>query len=558
MAEIDGKKQSGRLTWALILLLLAVLIFVLWRQSFFSGISTVPQAPHGAAQGPDSRASTGRAARSPAQAQDMVDVDPNSPAPSASSSWYVTVAFRGVVRNERNRQPVEGASVRIYAYASPPAAIDKTTAAGGTFEVVAPPAYRYGVRVEAEGYRLYQDDSFVITRPYYNLDILLSPVLSLRGRVVDDLNAGIADAQVQMRRVDDAAVITSVSDAQGVFVFPEVPRQGRYFVEAYHSGYDSQGLATISLPLDGDLVMRMSPSRSIGSLAGTVTDKGGKTLPGARVSLYEPGDGRLVSTTTSGRNGSFKFAKMRDGFYVVRCAADGFAETEANQGAVRIYADRETRIDFSLDPGLQIRGIVLNNREEPVVQAQVTYNTEDASETRVPAAEDQNAWAGRRGSRGGAQRARNLSIATTDAEGRFQILGLPNTPAQYQVSVSHRDYQTLVAGLRPSDETQKLVMDPGLILRGSVSDNQGAAVERFMITFQSKSGRIEKTYSFTTSDGHFEIRGLARDNYQVSLQSQGRGRFSGSLDLQASAEIVVMLEGGRGRGQSSLELIKTK
>ena len=155
------------------------------------------------------------------------------------------------------------------------------------------------------------------------------------------------------------------------------------------------------------------------------------------------------------------------------------------------------------------------------------------------------------------QRPRNLGFTTTDNEGRFQITGLPD--GLYQVSVSHRDYQSLVAGLQPSSELQTLVLDPGLSLRGTVSDVRGAALTDFTLTFQSTSGRSEKSYSFTTTDGHFEIHGLARDSYRINLQAQGRGRFSGTLDLQSSSEIYVLLDAGRGgRGQGSMTLLKAK
>jgi hypothetical protein len=82
-----------------------------------------------------------------------------------------------------------------------------------------------------------------------------------------------------------------------------------------------------------------------------------------------------------------------------------------------------------------------------------------------------------------------------------------------------------------------------------VSDIQGAAVERFTLTFQSISSRNEKSYSFTTTDGHFEIRGLSRDAYQVVLQPTGRERYAGMLDLQTSTEVFAVLDpssGGRG------------
>jgi len=558
VATYDREGRVPHWIWLLALLILAVIAFFIYYQVFFP-IRPQTQAAKNGAKSPEPGSPASAGPISNGAPQPSGAMPQGQAANAASDSWYVTVAFKGVVLNESNRTPVDGATVRIYAFASPSTTVEKTTGAGGKFQVIAPPAYRYSVKVEAEGFRPYQEDSFVITRSYYEMEIVLTPVLSLRGRVIDNLNAGIADAQVQMRRPDDrsSALLTVTTDSQGGFTFPEIPLYGRYYVEAFHPGFDSQGLSAITIPADNDISVRMTPARSTGSLAGTVTDSTRKPLAGARIALYDPSDGRLLAGALTDRQGLYKFAKTREGYYLVRCTAEGFSETRTNQGVVAVYAGKEARQDFSLEPGFQIRGLVVNQKEEPIAQAQVTYGAEDAQRSRIPSPESGDPLGARMNQRGGMQRTRNLGITTTDSEGRFQILGLPD--AQYQISVTHRDYQSLVTSVRPSNEPQTLILDSGLSLRGTVSDARGAAVERFTLTFQSTNGRSEKSYNFTTTDGHFEVRGLARDTYQVSLQTQNRGRFSGALDLQASTEIFVIMDNSRGgRGQNSLNLLKAK
>ncbi|MBZ5496657.1 MAG: carboxypeptidase-like regulatory domain-containing protein [Acidobacteriia bacterium] len=546
--------------WLLAILILAVLLFLSYRQGLFtgsrgtrekSGTEPLQPASKSVAEGPSTAA---------LQPQDSTLGQQAAPASPASDTWYTSVAFKGVVLNETNRTPVDGATVRIFAYSSPSSVVDKTTSAGGKFEIVAPPAYRYGVKAEADGFRSYQEDSFVITRPYYDLEILLTPTLLLRGRVVDSLNAGVGDALVQLRREDDRtpAFLSVTTDQQGVFTFTEVPRYGRLRAEAYHPAFDSLGAVAVTLPAESDVVIRMTATRITGSLAGIVTDTVRKPVAAARISLFDPNQGRLLSTVQTDTQGLYRFARMREGNYLVRCAADGFVDARTNQGIAAISANREARLDFSLEPGLQIRGVVVNQKEEPVVQAQVMCSPGSMQRGRQAG----DPGAGRmaimmRDMVGDPQRGRGLEIATTDSEGRFQISGLTDT--QYQVTVSHRDYQSLLTRVRPSNEPQKLVMDAGLSLRGTVSDVRGAAVERFTLTFQSTAGRSEKSYSFTTTDGHFEIRGLARDTYQVSLQTSGRGRFSGTLDLSASTEVFVVLDPANGgRGRSPLNFLKAR
>ncbi len=558
MPMSNNESKMPRWIWLLAILLLAILLFFFWRQNLFTSRQS-ERTQGGTESTKPASSAPGRIPNAPSKTAESVPLQQFVPAASDSDSWYVNVAFKGVVRNEANRAPVDGATVRIYAFASPNTILEKTTGRGGNFQVIAPPAYRYSVKVDAEGFRPYQEDSFVITRPYYEMEILLVPTLSMRGRVVDPLNAGIADAMVLVRRtIDRAPVLLTVNtDAQGVFVFSDIP-PGRLFVEASHPGFESQNAATVSSPSEGDVVLRMTPSRYTGSLVGAVSDTAQKPVIGAKVSLFDPGDGRALSSSLTDRQGLYKFPKMREGFYVVRCTTEASADTRGSQGATAVYRDKESRFDCSVDPGLQIRGIVLNQKQEPVIQAQVTYGTmADTQRGRMPAAGGGDPAAGRMNQRGGLQRPRNLGFTSTDNEGRFQIAGLPD--GQYQVSVSHRDYQSLVASLHPSSEPQTLILDPGLSLRGTVSDMRGVAVGTFTLTFQSTSGRSDKSYSFTTTDGHFEIHGLARDSYQVGLQAPGRGRFSSTIDLQSSTEIFVLLDSGRGgRGQGTMNLLKAK
>ena len=438
-----------------------------------------------------------------------------------SSDQASAVALKGVVLSEAEPEGIEGAKVRIYAYASPPAVVEKKTGAGGTFEVEAPAAFRYGVMAEADGYRPYQDDSLSITRPSYEMRILLTPAMALRGRVVDQQSVGIPEALVTLRRQGerDPGGLSAPADAQGAFTFADVPRGGRYWVEAFHPAYDAIGMVTVTIPAEGEVIVRMRPARASGALAGTVTDSAHRPVPGAAIALFDAGDGRPSSRTQSDRQGAYRFARMREGYYVVRCSADGFAESSSNQGAVAIFNGKEARLDFSLEPGLQIRGLVASQKGDPVLQALVVY------------AED-------------GRRSASPQVITTDQEGRFLISGLRDV--QYLLTISHRDYLDLATRVRPSAQLQTLVLDPGLTVRGTVSDGRGAAVERFALTFLSASSRYSKSCPLTTTDGRFEIRGLPRDNYLLRLQA-GRNSYAGPLELQASTEIFISLDAPSGK-----------
>jgi uncharacterized GH25 family protein len=129
---------------------------------------------------------------------------------------------------------------------------------------------------------------------------------------------------------------------------------------------------------------------------------------------------------------------------------------------------------------------------------------------------------------------------TTDQKGRFRIVGLTADP--YQINVQHRDYAELSTQLQPSKETRTLVLDGGLILRGTASNIQGVPIDDFSLMFQSSASstrRFSRNYSFTSSDGYFEVRGLTPDKYTLILR-EGRDRYSGTLELQTSMQVLLL------------------
>jgi 5-hydroxyisourate hydrolase-like protein (transthyretin family) len=288
----------------------------------------------------------------------------------------------------------------------------------------------------------------------------------------------------------------------------------------------------VTLPAESEVVIRMRPARTAGALSGTVTDSSRKPIAGARISLFDTSDGRALTRTQTDRPGTYKFAKMREGYYVVRCFADGFAETRSSQGAVMILANREARLDFNLEAGLQIRGVVVTQKGDPVLQATVFLIAEDG------------------------QRPQSSQVATTDEQGRFQVSGLRDS--QYLVTVQHRDFLDLATRIRPSNQVQTLTLDGGLSLTGTISDVRGAAVGKFVMTFLSASSRYSKSCPFTTTDGRFEVRGLPRDSYLIRLQA-GSNSYAGPLDLQSSTDVFISLDVPRGsRGMIPLNILKAK
>jgi hypothetical protein len=58
-----------------------------------------------------------------------------------------------------------------------------------------------------------------------------------------------------------------------------------------------------------------------GSVTGELVDAGGRALPGQRVELVQAG--RVMQSTTTGTRGTFTFANVAPGDYIVRMQANG-------------------------------------------------------------------------------------------------------------------------------------------------------------------------------------------------------------------------------------------
>lgn len=467
---------------------------------------------------------------------------PNRSASSGDDS-AIPVTFKGIVLNEAGRSPIGGARVKILALSSSSETVEKTTGDDGTFTIDAPPAYRYELNAEAEGFSPYKDDSLIITRPNYSIEILLNRAFALKGRVLDLQSKGIPGAMVGIfGERGEGPFMSNPTDAQGAFAISSVPRGGRVQLDAYHAGFDSLGTVNAKMPSEEEIILRMKPAAPAGSLGGMVKDAALQPISGAKISIVDATGMRKVSEAQTDQKGEYKLPRIREGAFLVQCAADGFS-SDTYQAAATISAGKETRLDFSMKAGRQIRGVVVNQKGEPVANAALSYR----------AGSMQRGGNMRGNMRGGdminfAQQVISSIMGmpsssmggsvTTDAKGAFQIVGLVD--GTYQVNVQHRDYLDFSAMMQPSSQQQTLTLDSALSLRGAASNLQGVAIEKFDLEFQSTARGFGKSYSFTTSDGHFEVRGLTRDKYTVVLRVSNRENYMGTLDLQSSMQVFMM------------------
>jgi hypothetical protein len=88
-------------------------------------------------------------------------------------------------------------------------------------------------------------------------------------------------------------------------------------------------------------------SQANGSLSGTVTDKTGGVIAGAKVTITSQGTGLTRESTTDG-SGHYLVPLLPVSVYTIRVESQGFRITE--QKDIRLQVDEQREIDFSLNP----------------------------------------------------------------------------------------------------------------------------------------------------------------------------------------------------------------
>ena len=101
-------------------------------------------------------------------------------------------------------------------------------------------------------------------------------------------------------------------------------------------------------------------AQGVGAIGGTVVDTSGGVLPGATVTLANPGTIGGNQTTVSDEHGTYRFTRLVPGRYTVRADLQGFRA--ALQEDVVVNADVTVRVDLKLEVGPLEEGITVNGQ----------------------------------------------------------------------------------------------------------------------------------------------------------------------------------------------------
>lgn len=439
----------------------------------------------------------------------------------------------GIVVSSQDGAPIRGARITGSPVGSKDVRTEAVSGQDGRFRMTVHRAGQYMLRAEADGFRRY-GASLLITPAEGDLhkNILMTPHVELRGRVVDRHSRGIGGASVWLREeIPGPFAMKSMvqSDPSGRFLMSKPPVSGTFFAEAAHPEHELAARVPVTLPKDEEVVVTMHrvPDAQLGSVSGHVWDTDGHPIQGANVSLrdHEPNSTRrpVLGRSLTDLTGEFFFARVRRGKILISAEADGFAIPFGGQGTktLTVEPSRKNEVDLVLVGQSTVQGVVLNEGGLSVAAAQVAVMFEKGAG----------------------------SGAFTPSDGTFKIPDVP--PGRHRILVAHREYVTHESALvAPESQFFTITLRRGLSLSGYVMNQDHERIREFSLRL-SPAGRQRKISPFpfdpmsadiSPSDGHFRVNGLEPQTYLLSLSLPNAESLETRLELLESASVTIVLD----------------
>jgi len=273
------------------------------------------------------------------------------------------------------------------------------------------------------------------------------------------------------------------------------------------------------------------------TISGQVVAQGGKAIPGSRVYI-EPGLGGALMQTTVSADGAFRFDNVPAGLLGIFAYADGYAfgGLSATVGPADEVKDLSITL---LSPG-SVGGRVISPKGDPIAGARITrVLVLGNAKVSIPLAKLVE---------------QGHSEPQTDAEGRFSVPELP-VGAKIAIKVGHPNYaQQGVGDITVGDQTVRVQLYEGVILRGSVvARDSGQAVANAVIVISAARPPHDTVLAKTDGTGKFVVRlnpnTYAFQSASAELRSAGWEKLTVS-GQEVSQEVVLRVAGtGTIRGE---------
>ncbi|TCO58498.1 MFS transporter [Actinocrispum wychmicini] len=222
----------------------------------------------------------------------------------------------------------------------------------------------------------------------------------IHGLVQQGDGAAIGDAALTLIDQDGQQVAHGNADAAGRYHL-QAPGAGAYVLIASAPGHHPHAS---SLRMDSQPVMVDVTLPGAGEVAGTISAADtGVPLVSATVTLTDR-SGQVITSHTSGPDGTYRFASVGAGAYTLVVSVEGFRPTAIPLAVPEVG---EVRQDVPLASGSQISGVARNHRGNAIAEARITVVDEHGEV---------------------------VTVTMTDDEGRFKVPDL--TEGEYTVIAS--------------------------------------------------------------------------------------------------------------------------
>jgi protocatechuate 3,4-dioxygenase beta subunit len=327
------------------------------------------------------------------------------------------------------------------------------------------------------------------------------------GRVVDDLGAPVADAEVVgvPDHLLDAAATLARTDAAGRF--RAALRAVNTVLFARKPGYGpSNDVEHVSFGRE-EFPVELVLLRGAHPVRGLVVDPAGRPVAGAEVFVKtrdpDPTPGQVPSGTlarwlraTSGVDGTFRLDDVPPGLFTGVARAPGFAASFF--GNLPQPADRDGEVTITMEPGATLRGRVVDADGAPVAGAEV----------RAAAVEP---W--------------RQVAARTDERGEFRLDGIDESHRSGLGAVpvsAHHPRAGDAATRLPLADGETAVWNPTLraagAIRGRVVGADGAPLPGLPVRARTaRDGELPTTT--TDEDGRFELLARADAPHEVVVDA---------------------------------------
>jgi protocatechuate 3,4-dioxygenase beta subunit len=374
------------------------------------------------------------------------------------------------------------------------------TAENGTYTIASLPAGFYDVRADKEGYAVAGRRGIQVNRldVTAGVDFELVVGSGFTGSVTDTSGEPVQGANVTLfasGATDDSKGLVrsfrAKTDRDGRFNIENVP-PGDYLAMAQEESYlPSERIALNvekDMPAVYDFMLELG-----GSVSGRVTDSNGEAIVGAQIYLSVT-DGTLsfARGAQTDEDGRYVLKGLESGAVNIRALAPDFIS--AMKEGISVTEGTATEgVDFTLERGNLISGIVVNNLNEPVRGAVVSGN--DGS---------------------------NYKTVRTDENGNFVLSGF--TGDAMSLTVRAEGYILLVKRDIPANsDNLRLELSRGGAIEGQALSDE--ALDSFVVVVYSipqgaEQRRLVRQQIVNNPEGHFKVGDIPPGVYTVEVHAR--------------------------------------